>query len=141
MRSWFGDDFANAMAMALLASVGIDTEKRQRLERRICEDTLERLSFRVVPVGATEDEPHDTVIVNEKGEILSLDEKLQLEATYKDVKAEYAQRMKAVKDAEEARKRREAAGRQAEYDAAAAPYREERRRKKAAMLAKQQRKS
>jgi hypothetical protein len=139
MRSWFGNDFANEMAMALLASVGIDTEKRQRLERRICEDTLERLSFRVVPVvKATEDEPYDTVIVNEKGEILSLDEKLRLEDTYKEVKAEYAQRMKAVKEAEEAAKRREAALRQAEYDAIAAPYREERRRKKAAMFAKQQ---
>lgn len=139
MRSWFSDDFAGTMAMALLASAGIDVQAQKRRERRICEETLDRCGFRVLPVvKATEDQPHDTVIVNAAGEVLSLDEKMLLEKTYREVKAEYAECLKKAKEAEEAAERAEAARRQAEYNAVAAPYREERRRKKAAMLAKQQ---
>lgn len=141
MRSWFNDDFAGTMALALLASAGIDVEKQQRRERRICEETLDRCGFKVLPVvKAMEDQPHDTVIVNAAGEILNLDEKLQLEKVYREVKAEYAERMKKAKEAEERERQAEAALRQAEYDAIAAPYREERRRKKAAMWAKQHQK-
>lgn len=139
MRSWFNDDFAGSMAMSLLAAAGIDVHTAQRREQRMCEETLDRCGFKVIPVvRATEDAPHDSVIVNAAGEILSLDEKLLLEKTFREVKAEYAERMKRAKAAEEAAERAEAARRQAEYDAIAAPYREERRRKKAAMLAKQQ---
>jgi hypothetical protein len=136
---WMGSDFGSEMAFALLATAGIDVEKQRRREQRMCEETLDRCGFKLIPVcRPTEDKPYDTVIVNEKGEPLSLDEKNHLADVFKEVKELYAERLKAAKEAEEAAKRAEAARRQAEYDAVAAPYREERRRRKAEAFAKRQ---
>jgi len=137
---WLNDNFANEMAIALLASAGIDAEKQQRAEKRMVEETLQRCGFRLEYRGATPLRPGDAVseIVNAQGELLSLDEKNHLADVYREVKAEYLQRIKEAKEARVRAEAAERARRQAEYDASAAPYREERRRKKAAMLAKQQ---
>lgn len=136
---WLNDNFAYDMAMSLLTMAGIDREKQRRLEQRICEATLERLDFKVLPVmKATERDPSDVVIVNAEGNPLSPEEKLKLEETYKEVKAWYKERIAAVKAEKEREAAEEAAAQKAAYDAAAAPYREERRRRKAEAWAKRQ---
>jgi hypothetical protein len=139
MRPWFEDDFAGAMAMSFLAMAGVDVEKRNRLEKRMVKDALDRCGFRVLPVvKTTESRAHAVEIVNEHGELLNGEEEVRMANAYQEVKKEYAQRLKAEKEARERVRLAEEARRKAEYDAIAAPYREERRKRRAAEFAKRQ---
>lgn len=136
---WFGDDFAGAMAMSILAMTGIDVEKRNRLEKRMVDETLERCGFRVLPVvKPTEDRAHAVIIVNENGDELTPPQKVHMASVYEEVKKEYAQRIKAEKEARERARLAEEARQKAEYDRQAEPWRELRRQRKAAAYAKRQ---
>lgn len=140
MMPWLGDNFANDMAMAVLASIGIDVEKQQRLERRMVDETLERCGFRAECREAFPRElgKMETEIVNAQGEPLNREEKEQLAKVFQEVRKEHLQRLKEAKEARLRAEAAEKARKQAEYDASAAPYREERRRRKAEAWAKRQ---
>lgn len=137
MNPLFDKDAGFAIAMSILVSAGFDAEKRRRIDRQICEDTLDRCGFKLVPVvNATDNRPVDTVIVNADGQPLNRDEKIRLEDVFHEVKADYAKLEAAAKKRREDERLQAEARREAEYAAAAQPWRELRKQRKAAAFAK-----
>lgn len=125
---WGGDEFL----LAWQVHRQVEEAKKERLERRLVEDVMDRCGFKIMPVlKATEDRPLVSVLVNAEGQELTPIDKAKLEQVYQEVRAEYAERLRAEADREaalrEAAAARRAAEEQAANDAAAAPYREARR--------------